>query len=44
MTAKLLLAFVSTAILGYESHGMHDHILAFDDSGNLKSLRIFFKS
>jgi hypothetical protein len=38
LTAKLLLALASTAIMGSESHGAHDHILLSDGSG---SLRIF---
>jgi hypothetical protein len=32
----LLLALASTVILGSESHGTHDHILLYDDSGSLQ--------
>jgi hypothetical protein len=34
--AKLLLVFVSTVIIGTESHGTHDHILLSDVSGSLQ--------
>jgi hypothetical protein len=35
LTAKLLLALISTVILGSESHVTHDHILLSDSSGSL---------
>jgi hypothetical protein len=35
-SSKLLLALASTAILGSESHGTHDHILLSDGSGRLQ--------
>jgi hypothetical protein len=37
LTAKLLLALASTAIIGFESHGTHDHILLSDGSGSLQT-------
>jgi hypothetical protein len=38
---KLLLALVSTVILGSEFHGTHDHILLSDGSANWSCLRCF---
>jgi hypothetical protein len=37
LTIKLLLALASTAILGSEAHGTHDHILLSEGSGILQT-------
>jgi hypothetical protein len=35
---QFLLVLASTAILGSESHGTHDHILLSDDSGSFQTI------
>jgi hypothetical protein len=37
LTAKLLLTFTSTVIIGSESHRTHDHILLSDSSESLQT-------
>jgi hypothetical protein len=38
LTANLLLAFASTVIPGFSSHGTEDHILLYGGSGSLQTL------
>jgi hypothetical protein len=37
MAAELLLALVSTVIIGFESDGTQDHVLLSDGSGSLQN-------
>jgi hypothetical protein len=44
LPAKVLLALVSTMVLGSESHGTQDHILLFDGAGSLQIASVLLLS